>query len=403
MAIYGTFLYGDELYGVAIRAAITSVGATAQYQVRLKDQSGNVVAIFDDWRSMTYTHVVNDRGTIRFEMNGQDSRIGLFELDGQIEVWRRSMSIDLDWYLEWEGFFRTSNDLYQQNDKNSFVAYGFSYLDLANRGHVMWPAGSNEATKNNVAETVMKELVNENIGASALATSGRQENNTKPGLTIQADIAAGPTYDNSMENKNLLVLLKEIGLFTVQNNDVIDYDIIGTGTTTFEFRTYAGQRGTDHTQGNSDGNDPVVFALGFGNMIVPILSKNRSREITAMYAIGRGTDSAQQISTVTSTGLSDSPWNRIEGVVNTSTSGEDQSDQLTAAAEAELEKHTLDEKLSFRVLQIPNTFYGKHYTWGDLVTVQYKDSTFSKKLVRVRVTVSARTEGEEINIEFADK
>jgi hypothetical protein len=58
--------------------------------------------------------------------------------------------------------------------------------------------------------------------------------------------------------------------------------------------------------------------------------------------------------------------------------------------------------LGFNVLQLQDIYYGKHYTWGDLVTARFKGNEFSKKLVEARVNVSANAQGERIEAEFAD-
>lgn len=378
----------------------------AQYKMRLKDQSGSLVAEFDTWRSLNFTHKVNNRGSIRFEIGTQlpngkpDTRIDLFELDGQMEVWRKNPIVDLDWYIEWEGFYRTLNDKFFEDDDNSFVAYGFSYLDLVYRAYIMWLAGSSQATKNMVSETAMKEFVSENAGVLALASAGREADNVYPGLTIQADEGAGAIWEGSAEEQSLIDTLKKITLFTQQNDEVVDFDIVGTGAAEFEFRTYAGQRGTDR---RSSSSNPVIFSRGYGNLIIPVLSKNRSSEITAAYGVGRGTGNARQIELVESTAKDASPWNRIEKVFSaSSTSGEDQSGQLIAKAEEELEKNKFQERLSFNILQTKNTYYGKDYTWGDLVTMQFKDETFDKKITEVNVTVSKDVAGEQISLTFAD-
>lgn len=374
----------------------------AIYKCRLKDQSGILVAEFDDWRSLAWTKEINKRGTMRFEIDANDSRSELFDLDGQFEIWRANPMIDLDWYLEWEGFVRSSNDLYYPNNKTSYVAYGFSYLDLAKRAHIMWPAGSSQATKSAAAETALKELVNENIGASALAASGRAADNVMPGLQTEADGANGPTWENSVEYDNLLTTIQDITFFTQDEEDPIYFDIIGTGVATFEFRTYQGQRGSDRTQGNSDGNAPVTFALNFGNMIAPTLSTNRSEERTAVYGIGSGTADAKQIETVLGANYNASPWNRIEDTVTGSVSGEDISTQLQTKAKERLNERTVKTEISFTVIQIASSYYGKDYFLGDKVSVNYKEWSFNKHIARITATVSQNAGGEDFKIEVGD-
>lgn len=365
----------------------------AEYKVRLKNQSGTYVAEFDNWVSLVFTHKVNNRGTIRFEVDGGDPRTDLFVLDGQIEVWRRNPIVDLDWYIEWEGFFRSNNDLYEQNDNNKYVAFGFSYLDLARRAEIKYDAGSAEADKSGVGETVMKEYVPENIGALALISNGRAADNGMPGLSIEADLGNGLTWDGARADKNLQQTLQEIGIATG-----IDFDIIGVGAALFQFVTYDGQK-TDRTKGNTDDNPPVVFSLGYGNMIVPVLSKNRSTEITAVYALGKGIDSARQVALEESADATDSPWNRIEKTISASNTF---GDNLTSAAQETLEKNKFDPKFNFTMLQQKPAYYGKHFTWGDRITAEYKGEEFDKKITQVQINVSAQAAGESISIKFAD-
>ena len=210
----------------------------AEYKVRLKDQDGEPVAEFDTWRSLFLTHKVNDRGKIRFEINGKDKRINLFQVDSQIEVWRRNLIVGLDWYIEWEGFFRTSDDKFLTDDSNSFIAHGFSYLDLARRAYIMYRDGSTGADKNGVGETVIKEYGAENIGPTALITNGRVESdNIMQGLTIQADGGNGTNWQGQKSYKPLLKTIQDIALKTG-----VDFDLIGTGAALYEFQVYNSQR-----------------------------------------------------------------------------------------------------------------------------------------------------------------
>ena len=329
----------------------------------------------------------------------------MFELDGQFEIWRRNPNIDLDWYLELEAFVRSNNDTFYENDINSYIAYGFSYLDLAKRAHIMWAQESAFCAKSDVAETVMKEYVNENIGPSALSASGRYANNVMAGLTIEADGALGPTWDGDKNGANLLKVLQDISIFTQEEDDPIFFDIVGTGDATFEFKTYAGQRRSDRTTGNADGNVPVVFSTGFGNMIIPTLSNNRSEEKTAIYATGRGTGDAEQYAVVENSDVAESPWNRIEDTVSGSsdTSGEDQADQLISIASKKLNKTTFTPHISASVIQQANTYYGKQYKIGDKITIRYKSIEYDMFAISLSATVSKNTDGESLKIEFADR
>ena len=71
----------------------------ARYKVHLKDQSGILVAIIDDYTNLQIAHRINSVSTYNFQINGDDDCIELFELDGQVEVYRSDPNNGIDWYL----------------------------------------------------------------------------------------------------------------------------------------------------------------------------------------------------------------------------------------------------------------------------------------------------------------
>ncbi len=383
-----------------------STPGESSYKVRLKDQSGVLVAEFDDWRSLSFSHIVNSPGACRFEIDALDSRASLFELDGQIEVWRRNLDVGLDWYLEWEGFHRTQNDLVQQNDNESFISYALGYLTLINRRHIMYVAGSDFTDKSGAGETVIKEYVNENAGPAALSANGRLGgvDGDITGLTIEADAGNGTAWEGARAYKNLLTVVNEIAVKTG-----VDIEVVGVGTVVYEFKVHDGQRGKDRsvvgldplTGLNGAGNAPVLFTLGFGNMALPLFSINRSTEVNAVYVLGQGEEANRSVILRQDlAAISDSPINRIEMIRN-ATQETTLAGLNSVGDEALIENQKL-ETLRFDVIQIEGTFYGKDYTWGDLITARYRDTEFNKKIVDVRVVVSNTQGGENIAIKFGD-
>jgi hypothetical protein len=365
----------------------------SEYKIRLKNQSGIVVAEFDNWLSLNFNHKQNSISSVRFEIDGRDSRTELFELDGQIEVWRRNESAELDWYIEWEGFFRTPNDLITASDDQRFVAHGTGYLGLLKRAYILWPSKSSQAQKSAVGETVIKEIVRENIGEGALSASGRINDHVFPGVTVETDFGRGTTWSGSFAWKLALSTARNIAIATG-----LVIDIVGTGPATFEFRVYEGQRGEDKTVGTTD---PLIFSTDFGNMRTPLLSINRGDEITSVTALGQGVEGDRNTTNVRSSARSDSPWNEIETVLNSSQS--DSDDELTSAAESELQAKKKIEALSFEVLQTASSFYGKTYTWGTKATARFKDFETDITIDDVNVTINGQNAQENITIRFSNK
>ncbi len=375
-----------------------------EYKVRLKNQDGELVAEFDNWRSMSYTHRVNTPGSARFEMDGYDERVAEFSLDGQLEIWRRNLNVELDWYLEWEGFVRTVNDLLQVNAKRSFVAFASGYAHLLKRRIIAYPAGSNGAVKDDFGETVMKRFVYENAGAGATVANGRISNGVFPGLFVEADSAAGINWNGARAYNSLYEECQDIARTTG-----VDFDIIGIGKALFEFRAYDGQRGIDRTNNglntftglNAAGNAPVIFSSEFGNMKTPLLSINRSNEVNKVYALGAGVEGDR--ATVVRTdndSINVSPWNTLEDTI--SANEEDSDSGLNTQGDRVLKEKQLKETLSFAAMQLKSMYYGKHYHWGDLITAKYFAVEFDKKIIGVKVTVSKRSKGERIKLEFGD-
>lgn len=384
----------------------------SEYKVRLKDQSSIVVAEFDQaaWRSLSLNHKVNESTSCRLEIDDNDARRSLFELDGQIEVWRRNPIVGLDWTREWEGMHRTSNRQIFAGDNESFVSWSYKYIELLRRRYIMYVAGSAQANKSGVGETVMKEYANENAGPAALLSLGRlqtlESDGVTLGLSIEADSGGGSSWEGGRAYKNLLAVLQEIGRSTGVDFDVVSLD----DPQTFEFRTYVGQRGADRTTVgldenglNAAGNKPVIFSVGFGNMAVPILSEDRTNEVTNVSVLGQGVETEREVVHVgDDDAISASPWNRRETVLQANQ--ESATSGLTSAGEEKLAEAEKREDLSFNVLQLASSYYGVHYFLGDLITARYKDQEFNKRIDEVRITVSSNAQnGENVALTFTDK
>jgi len=378
----------------------------ADYKVILKNQSGSVVAEFDNWRSLAIARRVNTFGSCRFEIDGFDSRVSLFELDSQIEVWRRNQNVDLDWYKEWEGLHRTSNDLVQVNGKRSFVSFAVGYLHLLKRRSILWYSESAQASKSKNAGTAITEYVYENAGAGARESLGRLTNGNMTGLSLAADQGYGEEWNGAKAWDNLFTAIQSIA-----EDKGLYIDVVGIGNAMFEFRVYDGQRGFDLSSQNIDmttglngaGNVPVIFSTDFGNMEKPNYAVNRANEINKGIALGQGVeeDRAFEIYEEVSRTL-DSPWNIMEETVSASNQG-NSSERLLDTARSLVEKNLYDDTFAFGIIQNKQSYYGKHYNYGDKVTLRYFDLETHKQISGVKITVSQNAVGEKMTLDFEDK
>ena len=354
--------------------------AQATYQIRLKNTAGALVALFtqENILGLRITKSVNDVHTHELTLDATaETRVDLFELDGQIEVWRRPPC--WDWYLEYEGFHRDAEWQTDDDGREIFVSRGVGYQDILARRIIAAYAGSSEAAKSDAAETVVKEFVDEQMGSA-----GREP---FTGLSIEADGAGGNSISISRPYRNLLEVCQEIAAIGGG-----DFDVVGIGAALFEFRWYDGQRGDDHTV--ATGTEPVIFSTAFGNMLRPRLVKQSARA-TAVLVAGGGEGEARAWEWRPASLPSN--WQLRE--VFRDARDTDDTDTMQARGDAELNAGRAVSELQFDVLQTSSSVYGVHYALGDLVTARYRDAEYNLKITRVMLNFD---EAEDISLEFED-
>ena len=366
---------------------------STRYQVRLFNTSGTQVAIFDDWISLNIEHRVNSFSTHTFSIYGLDSRISLFTTDSILEVWRRDIENNIAWYREYFGFHRSPQRNLTEDMQRIFTSYGRGLLDLINRRTIRYPADTVYTVKKGPSETVIKEYVDENAGPSATAPP-RLSNGVVTGLSIEADVARGDSWEGGKAYDNLLSAIQEIAIDTN-----IDFNIVPVTQTTFDFRAYSPQLGTDRT--SSSGNPPVVFTPEHGNMLAPTYIKSRTTEVTNVLVLGQGEGTRRMYVIRESSAKDDSPWNLIEQSFDQRNKESPQA--LVSAGDNQLEINQAKENVTFTVLQQPSSLYGKDYFLGDLVTLKFDDIEIDKKIIAVKLNVSESNKPRDrIGIEFGD-
>lgn len=377
---------------------------TTRYQVRLKNPAGAVVAIRDQWRVLEYNLKLNGVGSHSLELDGELDVVDLFELDGQLEIWRRDIaaSPQIPWTLDYEGFHRTDARWTINTGESLYASRGRQYADFLARRIILYPPESSQAAKNAAAETVIKEYVDENGGPGATSPPRLLAAGTFAGLVIEVDAAGGLNWAGDRAYRNLLDVLQEIAA-----GANVDFGVVSTGPATFEFQAKAEPWGDDRTTVGLDpvtglngaGNPPVIFSLDRGNMQTPRYVLNREEEVNAAIVLGQGIAADRVvIQRIDAVAIADSPWNRREG--EKMANQESTTAALQDAGDAMLDKLQGRETFTFATLQIPGLLYGRDYFFGDQVTARYKTIERNKQIVGVKIVVS---EGEEtIDIELGD-
>ncbi len=375
----------------------------AEYYINLTDAAGTVVATVTGgmggdggeaatgFTSLAYRNEVNAPGYAQITFAGNHPARSLLPTNGQVEVYRRNTDLSVSWHRDFVGVFRGQTHATRENGEWTIDCPGI--MSLLGWRSVAWYAGTaNRSSFTSVAaETIMKTLVSYNAGSNATAANGRVRDGVTSAklsniwtISNQADGGGGNSKSWTCPWENLLTTIQSLAKAGAGG----DFDLIKTAATTFEFRWYTGQRGTDRTAS-------VIFSLDRGNMAQPEYTFNRQNEATVAIVAGQGDGTNRVI--VTRNGADYSSSNDIEAFID------GRSYSTTAALQAIGDKAMFDRRarvtLGFDVLQVPNAYYGKDYFVGDLVTARYLGASFTQKVQAVNVTFD-QAGNERISVEM---
>lgn len=366
-----------------------------QYTVDLRDVTGVRVAEFHGagrgrtkggLTRLLYRREARGVGTFRLDIAGDDSRIPLFERDGQIIIKRYDPFWESAFAADFEGFHRVSQWTQDMAGILGFISAGPCYNVMLPSETINWPAGSAYTCKRGPAETVAKEFVEENIGPSAGLD---QEGNTRvrQGLTVQATAGGGAAWDGCRSYDNLMDVVLELAEYGPG-----DFWIAGTGAATFEFRWKSPRRGEDKTRGN----DPAVVFSAFGpgvNITGLALLDSRVSDVNVCHALGWGEGEARVCRTRSTADVMATPWSR--SVVSRDARDASSTDQLDDRADEELDRSRSRMTAMFRALQTSATRYKRDWDIGDLVTLELKPGTEYEMKV-ASVEIQWESEGAEV-------
>jgi hypothetical protein len=359
----------------------------AEYKIRVYNRSGVLQYELIDYRALAYTKAVNEPGMGIITLDGRAPIVDAIELDWQIEVYRRDLTFSLAWYCDFYGFFRDSEERADDNGIRSATLYCPGQMSLLSRANVAYAAGAANRTEFTAdpAETIAKTLVTYNATSGGTTGDGRERDVTLPTITVEADGLTGNVLDYNCAKQNLLSALQEVA--EVGGGD---FDLAKNGAAAWEFQWFDGQLG-------SDLSGTVAFSLSQGNMANPVLRRNTLNERTVAIVGGQGEEGSRAI--VVRTGANyDATFNAIEVFVDARQMST--TDGLNAAGDNALANYQARYDLSFDVLQIPSTVYGRDYALGDLVTAVFGTYSATKKVASVAVEFGVN--GERLNIGMKD-
>lgn len=354
------------------------------YRLDAYDTSGTHQFTLTDFTQLGYKKRVNSQGVLTASFRGDHPLLSSIADKWQFEVWRRPTG--QSWYRDFVGQYRRGVWEYKATSTFEITCVGLKNL-LARR-NVLWYAETNNRSEFTgvKGETIMKTLVSYNAGSSATTGNGRLRTGTITGLSVETDGTHGNTLDWSCAYDNLLKTLQDLALVAGG-----DFDLVKTSTTTYEFRWYTGQLGTNRTT-------TVKFSMGLGNMANPVYEENRIDEATVALVAGQGEASARATATRTGANYVVTE-NDIEMFVDARSAKT--TNALNAIGDQKLKDAQAIRSFRFDVLQSPKTLYGVDYFLGDLVTAinPFTGASYTEKVNAVAVALSSTGE-EKISIEL---
>ena len=314
-----------------------------------------------DWRKKR-----NDQHVCNFVLDYSNPDVALLSDKDQIEVIRFDSARGLAEYTSFDGIYRDAFVSFDGSKRLQTVQFrAYSYEHLLSWRDIAYPSGKVNYTKFSAAkaETILKTLVNTNLGAASLASNGRAEDGVYTGFSNEADSARGNTLSIEISHQNLLSALQKIVAAAGG-----DFRVTRTGSTTFQFQWVAN---TDR----STGSNAIIFSLENGNMSNPKLAIERSKERTVAFVGGAGEDTNRIVRPVHGTNYS--ATNRIEMFVDARNSGNDTTvlDGIGAIKLAELRYRSV---LEYDILQTEKTFVEQHYFLTDKIKAVFAGTTVTQ-------------------------
>lgn len=356
-----------------------------KYKIILADDRGKTLRHLDSWAYVNYSRVVNGVGTMRIGL--PFAKFGdLYRPDYQIQVWRAPKVGDKR-RLENIFFLRKSTIRTRIGDGVTIQQLdGEDPNGLLDSRVEKFKAGSPQATKTGSIDDMMKNIVDDQMGAVAFADDSDRGKPFDEGFfSIQGDTSYGATITKSFSYRNVASILRDLAEMSKTNTPKIFYDVVPLTPKLFEFQTFRNQRGPD--QRFSSGQTAFFFSLERGNLKGPILENDNFNEKSVIYAGGQGTGAARVVEERENTTLSEaSLWARREAFRDAR--GESTVAGVQAAGDEELGYRKPKLRFIADFLSIPGSQYGIDWDFGGQYTVDYAGRLIDIEMKIVYVSIN---------------
>ena len=249
-------------------------------------------------------------------------------------------------------------------------------------------SGSEDAEMTGIPDDLMKAIVSKQLGSTASAW--RSKITEAPNLS-----AGGASISKAFAYRNVLTIVQELADLATEAGVWLGFDVVRTAPGAFEFRTYTGQRGQDHSRTSGD---PRMVGKQYGNFSQPTFGTYHADERNWVLVAGQGEGDARALVYRENIARRDaSKWNRREYFKDSR--DEDVVANLESDGDAALEEFKPKQILTGTMHDTPGMLYNIHYGFGDILTAEAFGYNVDCHVTSVRVKVD-QNNGEQIDVKL---
>lgn len=339
---------------------------SSRWEIWISNPRGERLVLLEGLISLTFTRSLNSVG--QFEVVIPELYRDYLGLDHLVEIWRATEDGPLQ--LLRIGLIRN-----WKSAMGLLTVRGPDQLEfLRRRIHL------GESQKSGNADDLLTELVDENF------VSASDSDRIMGNISLGTLSSLGPVITRSPLYANVLDELQGICKSCDEIGSPLFFDLIpvyNADSISFRFETFMGQPGIDKS---SSGSHPLYFGEKYGNMTGSTYEFDGRSEFTVAYAGSKGENNIVE---VTSDRSLDSPWNRREIFVNSS-SGEGSS-SASSDGQSELNDSKPTESFDGTFVDVVGCQYGTDWVEGDRVIVEIDNQSVDCLIRSISIQLGKNT------------
>lgn len=340
------------------------------------------------FESLSIVRTENEVGALVMTLPSKGFTPDSFKAGQYLEVWREKGGV-FGLHAE-TAYFVQDWEFYDKGGQDLVAVYAKDANSLLDTRIVADPPGGTRAELESFADNIMKAIVRNEL----MDAHGTSPERIIPGVSVQANVGQSVSLYRGVGWQNVLSALQDLSQSATEQGVYTVFDMVRTGVGQFEFRTYTGQRGTNH--GRTSG-DVRLVGKTYGNLEDPKLGTYHGEERNYIYCGGKGEGAERTIKQVSDPARIGQgfPWNRKELFVDAR--NQDTEAQVESDAYAALGENKPKVVLTGKLIDTPGMQYGRDYGFGDVVSVEAYGATIDCHVKSVAINYAAEG-GETIDI-----